>query len=301
VAEEGADLGETLQLLPGSFVDEDLKQVHSDVLHRVALRGGAELWLYMLFEHQRTVDPLMAWRLLRYMVRIWDRVLGERGGRELPFVVPMVLYKGERRWTVSEAFDALFPSEDRVGRLREALLPHVPRFRYVLQDLSTIPDEALRGLALRECVLLAFKHAPDGTVWFRRWLLLLLQVAVVDGLHALEAVWRYVMTVAPAPPPEEVRGFLVARLPPEGQRLIMGYGEQLIEQGRQEGRQEGREEGRQEGLLLGEARVLLKQMRLKFGVVPGEVVARVERATEAELEAWTARILTADTLEAVLG
>jgi predicted transposase YdaD len=81
----------------------------------------------------------------------------------------------------------------------------------------------------------------------------------------------------------------------------MGYGEQLIEQGRQEGREEGRQEGRQEGLLLGEARVLLKQMRLKFGAVPDEVVARVERATEAELEAWTGRILTADTLEAVLG
>jgi hypothetical protein len=165
------------------------------------------------------------------------------------------------------------------------------------RDCRWIPDEALRGLALRECVLLAFKHARDGTVWFPRWLRLLLEVAVVDGLHALEAVWRYVMTVAPTPPPEEVRGFLVARLPPDGQRLIMGYGEQLIEQGREEGRQEGR----QEGLLLGKAQVLLKQMRLKFGAVPDAVVARVEVASEAEIEQWTERILTAETLEALLG
>jgi hypothetical protein len=34
----------------------------------------------------------------------------------------------------------------------------------VLQDLSAIPDEALRGMVLREAVLLAFKHARDGTV-----------------------------------------------------------------------------------------------------------------------------------------
>jgi predicted transposase YdaD len=95
----------------------------------------------------------------------------------------------------------------------------------------------------------------------------------------------------------EAREYLVARLPPEGQRLIMGYGEQLIEQGRHE----GREEGRQEGLLLGEARVLLKLMRLKFGAVPDEVVARVEAASEAEIEQWAERILTAETLEAVLG
>jgi hypothetical protein len=164
---------ETLQLLPGSFVDEELKQVHSDVLHRVALRDGAKLWLYVLFEHQSTVEPLMTWRLLRYMVRIWERALDERGGRELPLLVPMVLYKGDRRWTVSEEFDALFPGGDVAGWLREALLPHIPRFRYVLQDLSAIPDEALRGMVLREAVLLAFKHAREGTLWFPRWPLLL--------------------------------------------------------------------------------------------------------------------------------
>jgi hypothetical protein len=153
-------------------------------------------------------------------------------------------------------------------------------------------------MVLREVVLLALKHAKDGTVWhLRRWLALLVEATVLHGLQTLEALWRYVLTVAPEPPPDEVREYLVARLPPEGQRWIMGYGEQLIEQGRQE----GRDVGRQEGLLLGKAQVLLKLMRLKFGVVPEEVVARVEGASEAELEAWTERILTAETLEALLG
>ncbi|MEZ4238743.1 MAG: hypothetical protein R3F59_21845 [Myxococcota bacterium] len=88
------------------------------------------------------------------------------------------------------------------------------------------------------------------------------------------------------------------RLPPEGQGLIMGYGEQLIEQGREEGLQAGREEGlqagreeglqagREEGRLQGEARVLLKQMQLKFGALPEAVATRVEAASEADLERW---------------
>jgi hypothetical protein len=41
------------------------------------------------------------------------------------------------------------------------------------------------------------------------------------------------------------------------------------------------------------------QVRRRAG--PDEVVARVEAASEAELEQWTERILSAETLEAVLG
>jgi hypothetical protein len=282
----------TMQLQPGSFVDQDLKQVHSDVLYRVELADGPSLWLYVLFEHQSTVDPMMAWRVLRYMVRIWDRVLDERAGtaRGLPFVLPMVLYNGERRWTVAEAFEALFPLDRIAEAVRAPLLERVPRFRYVLQDLSVLPDDALRGMVLREAVLLAFKHARTATWWtLRAWLDLLLRVAAEpDGLHAVEALWRYVLTVASGPPPEEVRAYLVARLTPEGQRLIMGYGEQLIEQGRQEGRQEG------------EARLLLMLLRHRFGELADDVVARIEAATEAEIEVWVKRAVDAANLEAVL-
>ncbi|MEZ4239487.1 MAG: Rpn family recombination-promoting nuclease/putative transposase [Myxococcota bacterium] len=294
---------DTLELVPGSFVDEDLTQVHSDVLHRVALAGGGELWLYVLFEHQSTVDTLMSWRMLRYLVRIWERAL-EGGAGPLPFVWPLVLYHGERRWTAPVDFEALFAE----GAVRDALLPHVPRFRYVLQDLSVVPDEALRGVALREAVLLAFKHARGGTVWVPRWLDLVVEVAASDGLRAVEALWRYVVSVGPGPPPPAARDDLVRRLPPEGQRLIMGYGEQLIEQGREEGLQAGREEGLQagreeglrEGRVQGELRVLLKQLQLKFGALPEAIVARVEAGSEAELEQWAERILVAETLEAVL-
>ncbi|MEZ4238744.1 MAG: Rpn family recombination-promoting nuclease/putative transposase [Myxococcota bacterium] len=187
---------ETLELVPGSFVDEELVQVHSDVLHRVALHGGGELWLYVLFEHQSTVDALMPWRMLRYLVRIWERWHEARHGPSLPFVVPLVLYHGDAKpldgtlWTSRRCFAKV--------RCGIALLPHIPRLQAVPQDLSVVPDEALRGVALREAVLLAFKHAQHGTVWVPRWLDLVVAVASSDGLRAVEALWRYVVTVAPA-------------------------------------------------------------------------------------------------------
>ena len=81
----------TLRVEKGSFVDEALSARHSDLLYSVHIRGRAAL-LYLLFEHQSTSDPLMAYRLLRYIVRIWDRWLThDPSSTSLPAVVPMVL------------------------------------------------------------------------------------------------------------------------------------------------------------------------------------------------------------------
>ncbi|HWO17354.1 MAG TPA: Rpn family recombination-promoting nuclease/putative transposase [Kofleriaceae bacterium] len=58
---------------PGSFVDPHLRELHTDLLFSAAFRGGGEALFYFLFEHQSSPDgPLMAFRLLRYQVRIWE-------------------------------------------------------------------------------------------------------------------------------------------------------------------------------------------------------------------------------------
>jgi hypothetical protein len=57
-----------------------------------------------------------------------------------------------------------------------------------------------------------------------------------------------------------------------------------------------REEGRQQG----EACVLERQLRLKFGELPDAVQARLAQADEATLLAWSERVLSATSLEDVL-
>jgi hypothetical protein len=59
------------------------------------------------------------------------------------------------------------------------------------------------------------------------------------------------------------------------------------------------EEGRQEGHVAGTRRTLEKQLRLKFGALSPETEARLAAATEAELDLWTERILTAKSADAV--
>ena len=132
---------ETLELQPGSFVDPELKNLHSDILYRVRLQGEGDLLLYVLLEHQSRVDYLMPFRVLQYLVRIWDRWLSDDSSRRrLPYIVPMVLYHGQRSWTAPIGFASLFEES-----LRDALSAHIPAFTYDLQDLSRIPDERLAG------------------------------------------------------------------------------------------------------------------------------------------------------------
>ncbi|MEL6343547.1 MAG: Rpn family recombination-promoting nuclease/putative transposase, partial [Myxococcota bacterium] len=132
-----------LEPVPGTFIDPELERTESDILYRAPLKSGDELLLYVLFEHQRSRDTQMPFRLLQYMVRIWEAWLRSHGRRRkttrLPFIVPMVLYNGTQRWTTSRQFADLFAD----GPVFDALKRNIPTFQHELQDLSQTPDEVL--------------------------------------------------------------------------------------------------------------------------------------------------------------
>jgi predicted transposase YdaD len=67
----------------------------------------------------------------------------------------------------------------------------------------------------------------------------------------------------------------------------------------QEIAEEERQEGRQEGVLIGEARLLKKLLERRFGSLPVWVSAKLNSASEMELEHWGEAVLSAATLNAV--
>ena len=63
---------------------------------------------------------------------------------------------------------------------------------------------------------------------------------------------------------------------------------------------EARQEGEQKGQHQGIEGTLRKQITLKFGELPAWADERLTQASDAQLDVWVARILTADSLEALL-
>ncbi len=70
-------------------------------------------------------------------------------------------------------------------------------------------------------------------------------------------------------------------------------------EGRAEGRVEGRAEGRTRGLAEGWAEALVQVLTVSFGPLPEDVSRTVDLATGDQVQAWTARAVTAETLDQV--
>ena len=161
-----------LKLEAGTFIDTKFRRHESDLLFRAPL-AGRETFLYCLFEHQTREDPAIALRLLRYMVRIWEKRLENHPGKPLPMILPVVLAQNDRAWKTKPAFSALF---DLPGSMADDLRPFLPEFLFRLIQLAEIPFDAIRGTPAGIMVLRVMKAERtnallENLVWDEEMLL----------------------------------------------------------------------------------------------------------------------------------
>ena len=286
----------TLHLEPGTQVDKELTERHTDLLFSVRTAGGATALLYVLLEHQSSADTLMPWRLLRYVTRIWDRWMeAHPDARKLPAIVPIVLHHGTSDWNAPIELADLIDLEP--GSL-DQIRAYLPSLRFLLDDLTAETDQRLMARAMNavgRLVLLALKHGRDADVAAELAKLVTLIDEVLrapNGAEALDTVLRYAMKVGDVTI-ERLRRELVPLLGARIEEVIMTAGEKLVEEGRQRGLAQGIQQGVQQGVQQGEAALLLRLVRGRFGAVSPEVEARVQVASSEQLERWSDRLLTA--------
>ena len=107
-----------VELEQDSFIDDELREHFADLIFRVPLLDdsqGGVAFVYVLFEHKSYPEPLVAFQLLRYMVRMWERALRE--GNALPLIIPLVVYHGEQPWRVPQTFGELFDGPEALRPL----------------------------------------------------------------------------------------------------------------------------------------------------------------------------------------
>lgn len=272
----------------GRFVDAKLLSRYSDLLFsaRIGQRRGL---IYLLFEHLSSRKRLGLLTLLEYMVRIWQ-AHRKRYPREkrLPVILPVVLHHSETGWTAAKRFREILDVDSEVLTLLE---PFIPDFQAVFDDISRVDPRALKARAMTpegKLVLFCFRvgRTPDELVkWLPEWGDVLMAVArsPVGGLF-ISAVMQYLEEVTKL---GEV-GLKTAMQQALGNSVaekILFAGERLIERGRREG----------------ERAVLLRLLVKRFGALPADAETTVEAATPSDLERMLSRVLTASTLEDVLG
>ena len=86
---------------------------------------------------------------------------------------------------------------------------------------------------------------------------------------------------------------------PEESSSMAGVIQRARDEGIRQGLDEGIRQGRDEGIRQGRAEVLAWQLRRRFGLLPPDIVARLHKASAAELETWAENVLDAETLDEV--
>jgi predicted transposase/invertase (TIGR01784 family) len=127
------------------FVTPFLESRETDLLYEVDIQGKKVLFCIMI-ELQSTVDYLMAFRILEYQMLYWKQKMKnisddekKRKSFRMPYIVPIVLYNGEARWTAETKLRKLFVGEELFG---EKML----NFEYHLIDVNRFPEKQLLSL-----------------------------------------------------------------------------------------------------------------------------------------------------------
>lgn len=137
----------TLQLQSCRFVYKDLRLRDGDLLYTVE-QDGREAFVFVHVEHQSRPARMMPKRMLEYQLGIWDQYLVENPGTELlPLVLQLVVHASPegRRWNYPTQLADLI---DVQPDMRDALGDYLPRFRFFLDDLTTVtvPELCTREL-----------------------------------------------------------------------------------------------------------------------------------------------------------
>src|SRR5262245_12039005 len=194
---------DTLELCPGSFIDQALRHRHSDLLYRVRYRSKRRwVYLYLLVEHLSTPKSLLPFHLLSYLVHIWQRWLDDHPrARKLPGIVSVVLYHGSARFRPDADFLELI---DLPKDMLEAIREHLPSCRPLVDHLTATSEEEILALATRSALVkvmcLCLKHArhPAGlATHVERWAALYRGILeATDGRVAITLIFRYILEVS---------------------------------------------------------------------------------------------------------
>ena len=269
----------TLKISKETFVEPGLRERFSDIVYEIRARGR-RMFIYLLLEHQSSVDPWMPLRLLGYMVRLWELWRKQNPKKKkLPGIIPVLFYHGEDEWDVSVHFRDMIDAPDLTEEF-------IPDFKYLLRDFSPLGDEEIRGTVLLRLFLGVMGHifSPRFAEAFERMLPLFAELSgKKTGMEYIETVLRYICHTSEALSWKEMEVKLVQAFEEDRKGEIMTIAEEL----------------RMEGEIRGEIKGEIKMCRelMEQGLIPRELAERKIAELSEKLEALTVDtyMLPADT------
>ena len=223
----------TLELQNVTFIDEDFKSTASDVVFRLHTIDDQEAYVYVLLEHQRKPEKLMSYRLLRYILRLFDLHLTKHKTDVLPLIVPLVIYNGDLSYNWSLDIFDLFPESLREIARNTLFKP------YPLLDLSKYDTREVKDDAWISLLLNGLKYGPSKKISPKALVehlrVALVTLAAEGHLVYIECIVRYLNEVQELDAQQELWLKLQEALQPIlGENYIMSIADSLRQEGAQQ-------------------------------------------------------------------
>ena len=295
-----------------SFIPDNLREQESDLVYTVPFKSDTqtdELLIYILIEHQSTIDATMGFRVLFYMTQIWDFQRREwesnnisKSQRRLRPIIPIVFYTGEQKWQTPLSLYTLM-------ELPELLVDFVPNFEILFLSVKETDSADLTKT-----------DHPFG------WLLTVLQkenatkeeirIAITEAIQHIDTLdvektqqWRraifylYLLILHRRPVEEhdELKTLVYQQSQEtshreEGEAMAQTMAEFLIEQGEKEGEKRGEKRGE----LRAKREDVLKLLHIRFDPVPNTILNKISAIRSiSRLDTLFEKIATAQTLNEI--
>ena len=279
-----------MQRINAKFHSDALERRDGDIILSIPFLDDErrEIYLYLLLEFQSKVDEWMALRIGTYVHLLYEQLVKEKRltpDGKLPPVFPLVLYNGDTPWNAPLDLKSLISLPPNTP-----LWQWQPDMRYYVVDESQYPEGkpgTLNGFIFR----LENAKTPQD---FKAALEELVQ-GIPSHLPSLRRVCAVWITHVLAPH----KGIKLKPRDHENLDEVKVMLSTRIEQWEVDILKKGREEGREEGKLEGEARLLSRQLELKYGPLPQWAKDKIAAANKDALENWGLKLICSDSLEEV--
>ncbi len=146
----------SLSLQKNSFIDDKLRMQIADLLYSANFNDKPG-YLYVLLEHTSSHDKFLPYRMLKYTLAIMDQHLKKYPGSDLPFVYPLILYTGGKRYRHSTRIYDLFGNH-------KTLAQKVYSKPYKIVDLTQVEEDTIRKWQWFSAAAILAKHIRNPNI-----------------------------------------------------------------------------------------------------------------------------------------
>ena len=260
------------------------------MLYRLKLKTGESAIVYILLEHKSYPDKFVAFQLARYILKIWEQSPLDKN-QKLPLIFPLVLYHGKSRWNYKkELIDLVEKTNSALWR------KHTLNFEYFVCDISQIPAEEIKGVAMLQAALSLMKYIQKPNELLPRLVgifELLFLMPRQNVLQFLSKVIKYLSVSSKIITTSEIDKAMNTAIKQKKKRV------DLYEEFIQRWKSEGLEVGKKEGIQEGEKNLLFRQITKRFGKISKQVSSQIENLSIANLETLGEKLFDFSTMSDV--